>query len=81
MSDKLDNNIWFLAFNLVDEYNREVLGIHISMNILFLRVIRYINQLAEWHCYPQQIRLDNVSAFTLTIFSNWTAKIDKGHKE
>ena len=44
MSDKLDNNIWFWAFNVVDDYNREVLGIHISMNILLLRAIRYLNQ-------------------------------------
>ncbi len=66
---------------MVDEYNREVLGIHISMNILLLRVIRYLNQLAEWYCYSQQIRLDSVSAFTLPIFSNWMNKIDKRHKE
>ena len=81
MSDKLDNNIWFWVFKVVYDYNHKVLGINISMNILLLRVIRYLNQLAEWRCYPQQIRLDNVSAFTLHIFSNWTAKIAKGHKE
>ena len=42
----------------------EVLGIDISASTPSLRVIRYLDQLAESHGYPKQIRVDNGSEFT-----------------
>ena len=57
MSDKLHNNIRFRTFNVIDDYNREVLGIDIGTSIPSLRVIRYLEQLAQWHGYPKQIRV------------------------
>lgn len=45
MSDKLHNNIRFRTFNVIDDYNREVLGIDIGTSIPSLRVIRYLEQL------------------------------------
>ena len=38
MSDKLHNNIRFRTFNVIDDYNREVLGIDIGISISSLRV-------------------------------------------
>ena len=46
---------------MIDDSNLEVLGIDIVTSISSLRVIRYLNQLAEWHGYPKQIRADNGS--------------------
>ncbi|PNK61333.1 IS3 family transposase [Psychrobacter sp. FDAARGOS_221] len=43
MSDKLHDNIRFRTFNVIDDYNREVLGIDISTNMPSLRVIRYLD--------------------------------------
>ena len=51
MSDKLHNNIRFRTFNVIDDYNREVLGIDIGISISSLRVIWYLDQLAQWHGY------------------------------
>ena len=71
MSDKLHNNSRFRTFNVIDDYNRELLGIDIGTSIPSLRVIRYLDQLAEWHGYPNKIRVDNGSEFTSSVFTNW----------
>ena len=73
MSDKLHNNIRFRTFNVIDDYNREVLGIDIGTSIPSLRVIRYLEQLAQWHGYPKQIRVDNGSEFTSSVCADWAA--------
>lgn len=73
MSDKLHNNIRFRTFNVIDDYNRELLGIDIGTSIPSLRVIRYLDQLAECHGYPNKIRVDNGSEFTSSIFTDWAA--------
>ena len=73
MSDKLHNNIRFRTFNIIDDYSREVLGIDIGTSIPSLRVIRYLDQLAECHGYPNKIRVDNGSEFTSNIFTDWAA--------
>lgn len=73
MSDKLHNNIRFRTFNVIDDYNRELLGIDIGTSIPSLRVIRYLDQLAQCHGYPNKIRVDNGSEFTSSIFTDWAA--------
>ena len=73
MSDRLHNNIRFRTFNVIDDYNREVLGIDIGTSMPSLRVIRYLDQLAEWHGYPKQIRVDNGSEFTSSVFTDWAS--------
>lgn len=73
MSDKLHNSIRFRTFNVIDDYNREVLGIDIGTHILSLRVTWYLDQLAQWHGYPKQIRVDNGSKFTSSVFADWAA--------
>ncbi|WP_413786563.1 DDE-type integrase/transposase/recombinase [Psychrobacter sp. HII-4] len=65
--------IRFRTFNVIDDYNREVLGIDIGTSIPSLRVIRYLDQLAEWHGYPKQIRVDNGSEFTSSVFTDWAS--------
>ena len=36
-------------------------------------MIRYLDQLAQCHGYPNKIRVDNGSEFTSTIFTDWAA--------
>ena len=38
-----------------------------------LRVIRYLDQLAEWHGYPKQIRVDNGREFTSSVLPYWAS--------
>lgn len=71
MSDSLHNKVRFRTFNVIDDFNREVLGIDIATSMSSLRVIRYLDQLADWHGYPEKIRVDNGSELTSDVFVNW----------
>lgn len=71
MSDSLHNKIRFRTFNVIDDFNREVLGIDVATSMPSLRVVRYLDQVAEWHGYPERIRVDNGSEFTSSVFTDW----------
>jgi len=45
MSDSLHNNVRFRTFNVIDDFNREVLGIDIGTGMPAARVTRYLDQL------------------------------------
>jgi putative transposase len=71
MSDSLHNKVRFRTFNVIDDFNREVLGIDIATSMPSLRVIQYLDRLAQWHGYPEKIRVDNGSEFTSRVFVDW----------
>lgn len=71
MSDSLHNKVRFRTLNVIDDFNREVLGIDIGVGMPSERVIRYLDQLAAWHGYPAKIRVDNGSEFCSFIFTQW----------
>ena len=54
MSDQLRRSVRYRTLNVIDDYNRELLGIDIANSILSLRVARYLDRLAEWHSCPYQ---------------------------
>lgn len=68
VSDSLYNKVRFRTFNVIDDFNRELLSIDISTSIPALRVIRYLDKLADYHGYPKKIRVDNGSEFTSDTF-------------
>ena len=74
MSDRLHNKVRFRTLNVIDDFNREVLGIDIGVGMPSERVIRYLDQLASWHGYPAKIRVDNGSEFCSFIFTQWAEK-------
>jgi len=76
MSDSLHNNVRFRTFNVIDDFNREVLGIDIGTGMPAARVTRYLDQLAAWHGYPEKVRVDNGPEFTSGEFIKWA---DKNH--
>ena len=51
MSDALKCGRKFRTFNVVDDFNREVLGIEIALNLSSKRVIRTLERIAEWRDY------------------------------
>jgi putative transposase len=59
MSDSLWSGRTFRTFNVIDDCNREVLGIDVDLNLPAERVIRKLDQIAEFRGYPKQIRCDN----------------------
>ncbi len=71
MSDSLTNKVRFRTFNVIDDFNREVLGIDIGTAMAATRVTRYLDQLAAWHGYPDKVRVDNGPEFTSTKFVAW----------
>lgn len=55
MSDSLMTGRRFRTFNVVDDFNRELLGITIDLNIPSMRVIRALDQIAETRGYPKKL--------------------------
>jgi putative transposase len=60
MADALYGGRAFRTLNLIDEGNRQVLGIEVAHSIPSLRVIRVMEQLIELHGKPRALRMDNV---------------------
>ena len=59
MSDALSDGRTIRMFNVIDDYNREALGIEIDVSLPSLRVIRSLEQIIEWRGKPAAIRCDN----------------------
>jgi len=60
MHDQLACGRAYRLFNVIDDYNREGLGIEIDFSLPAERVIRALNQIIEWRGKPAQLRCDNV---------------------
>lgn len=76
MSDSLHNKVRFRTFNVIDDFNLGVLGIDMATSMPSLGMIRYLDQLAQWHGYPQKIRVDNDTEFTSEVFADWAKSHD-----
>ena len=74
MTDSLHNKVRFRTFNVIDDSNREALGIDIGLSMPSERVINYLDRLVAWHGYPSKIRVDNGSEFCSYIFTDWAEK-------
>jgi putative transposase len=71
MADSLYGWRPFRTLNVIDEGNRQVLGIEVATSIPARRVIRVMEQLIEMYGKPDAIRLDNGSELTSTAFTEW----------
>lgn len=72
MSDSSQNQHRFRSFNLIDDFNRDALGIDIADNLLAGRVTRYLDKLVEYHGYRLKIRVDNGPEFIGKKFTHLT---------
>lgn len=59
MSDALADGRKLRTFNVLDDYNREGLGIEVDLSLPSARVIRSLEQIIEWRGKPAAIRCDN----------------------
>ena len=71
MHDALYDGRRFRTFNVLDEANREGLGIEVGLSIPAARVVRVLEQLITLHGRPQAFRLDNGPEFTAQVFTAW----------
>ena len=59
MHDQLSDGRSFRLFNVLDDFNREGLGIEVDLSLPTTRVIRALEQIIEWRGRPSVIRCDN----------------------
>ena len=71
MHDGLFQGKTFRAFNVIDDFNREVLTIAIDTSLTSERVIRELNKLVEWRGKPECLRVDNGPEFISQSLSDW----------
>ena len=71
MSDALACGRQFRTFNVLDDFNREILHIEIDTSITSQRLVRIFEKLREQHGLPQVLRTDNGPEFLGEIFTSW----------
>ena len=59
MADRLEDTRAFRLLNVVDDFNREGLGIEVDFSLPTTRVIRSLDRIIEWRGRPNAIRVDN----------------------
>lgn len=72
VSDQLSNGRRFRAFNVVDDYSRELVGQLIAVSITGQQVARFLSQLCDERGYPQKIVCDNGTEFTSKAMFFWS---------
>ena len=59
MADRLGDGRAFRLLNVLDDFNREGLGIEVDFSLPAERVIRSLDRIIEWRGKPETIRVDN----------------------
>ena len=57
--DQFDDGCSIRLFNVIDDFNREGLGIEVDFSLPSERVIRSLDRIIEWSDKPKAIRCDN----------------------
>lgn len=76
MHDQLSDGRSIRLFNVIDDYNREGLGIEVDFSLPSMRVIRALNQIIEWRGKPKQIRCDNGPEYISETLRDWAEKMN-----
>jgi len=71
MSDQLTSGKTFRTFNVIDDYNREALGIEVDLSLPAARVTRALEQIIEWRGKPSAIRCDNGPEYISQALVDW----------
>ena len=74
MHDALATGQVFRTLKVLDDYNREELGIEVDFGLPAPRITRALDQIIEWRGKPKVIRSDNGSEMCSAEFQHWAAK-------
>jgi putative transposase len=70
-SDVLTDGRRFRTLNVLDDYNRELLGVEIDFSLPASRVVQVLTRLVECYGRPAQLRTDNGPEFISAKLSVW----------
>lgn len=73
MSDALMSGRRFRTVNIIDDYNREALGIRAGFSLPAERVTEFLDEVAGIRGYPSELRVDNGPENISSVMSNWAA--------
>ena len=74
MSDQLVDGRHLRTFNVIDDYNREGLGIEVDLSLPSSRVTRALDQIIEWRGKPAALRCDNGPEYINQTLVSWANK-------
>ncbi len=74
MADRLGDGRAFRLLNVLDDFNREGLGIEVDFSLPAERVIRSLNRIIEWRGKPGIIRVDNGPEYISGKLLEWAEK-------
>jgi putative transposase len=76
VSDALSDGRRFRTLNVIEDWNREVLGLEVDFSLPAARVVRLLTRLVERHGRPGQLRVDNGPEFISKALQKWCAERD-----
>lgn len=74
MHDQLQSGQNYRLLNVIDDFNREGLGIEVDLSLPSQRVTRVLEQIIEWRGKPKMIRSDNGPEYISHELKNWLEK-------
>ena len=74
MADRLADGRQVRLLNVLDDFNREGLGIEVDFSLPAERVVRSLNQIIEWRGKPSVIRVDNGPEYVSSTLMTWAEK-------
>jgi len=77
MHDQLSDGRCFRLLNVIDDHNRESLGIEIDFSLPSERVIRALEQIIEWRGKPLAIRCDYGPENISGVIQAWAQQVGK----
>ena len=73
MHDQLQDGRSIRLLNVIDDFNREALGIEVDLSLPSHRVMRTLQQIMAWRGKPQVIRCDNGPEYISAALLNWAS--------
>ncbi len=71
MHDNLVDGPSYRSLSVLDDFNREFLGVEVDLSLPTSRAIRSLEQLIEWRGAPSAIHSDNGSEFISQAVQDW----------
>jgi len=74
MADQLSDGRSIRTLNVIDDFNREGLGIEADFSLPAERVVRSLNRIIEWRGKPFSVRADNGPEYISGTLMKWAEK-------